>query len=413
MNVDVRATFVVTHGLLDVYVSTDPSDVTVTLNRETWAHQLTFRPGVNFSIQPSQTNSLTRLRHAKNLDSWLDRQRRAIKYSSVSASQDFGLYHFAVDDQLSLIVSHGQPDFDSSHFFVTVFAREDTRFFFYYRQDLPRLNIFVFFSLFLCFFVLLSSLVVYVYQLGMIVVKQRRRRRRKLRQEQRANRPLVKVVVYFGEKKLSTTTKKKKAVQKLLPTSDGKSIDTAIFKRPSSDVKDMDKKEKPQAKSVDDGLLQSTVEHVENGEKQEAMKRADKSDVTSKMGCVARDEATKEIELVACKGPNPVTDSGGHKKRKKYQVLSVDDIHRWPVCIEAAADEVACLSTVLVQLPSSSCRGRDMGAGKLCTGTAILDYPKAMLVDQELEKGRKRLKLRRRNRLAPAPGTNSTTTSQL
>ena len=405
-NVDVRAVFVVGRGLIDIYISTDPSDVKVNLNRDTWTHQLSFQPGVPFLTSSSPVNILgdaqTRSRSVKSVSEFhraLDdsksvsaltkeepssqnggRIRRALQLSTLSSAQDLGLYHFVVDERLSLIVPYRQDGFQSSNFFITVFAREDSQFFFYYRQDLPRLNLFVFFSIFLCLFMLVSTVLICAYQLLLFILRRRRRQRQRERQKRRANRPMVKVVVYFGDKKVATSSRKGKPQpdQEFLQISEGLPAGTEVLKSI------------PKVAKGEGGRNDKPIIVVS--------KTDEKADRDSKTGGEIELE-TQKPEAVPLK-----SSSEGQKRRKKYQILSTDDIKQWPVGIEPIANEAACLSTMLIQLPTSSANH----GGQLCTGTALLDYPKAALEEQKSrERERKRLRFRKKNRLVPVPPNSS------
>ena len=439
-NIDVRAGFVVARGLLDVYISTDPSDVKVNLNRDTWTHRLSFRPGVDFLTKSSPANlfdgAQPRSRSVKSaqahsrsvksvsefhgaLDESNDiseltkekeeelsgenggRMRRAQQLSSLSSAQDFGLYHFVIEERLSLIVPYTQNSFQSSNFYITIFAREDSEFFFYYRQDQLRLNIFVFFSLFMCLFLLLSTVIICAYQLLLFVLRYRRRQRRKERQRRRANRPMVKVVVYFGDKNQATSSQKKKTQpdQELLQIAEGVSADAEVS------VVSKDEERERKGNPI---IVINKAETLEKGV-------SDKD--CSKICCKAGGEIELEPREPAAVPPKNDSMSEGKKKKKKYQILSKDDIRQWPVGIEPTADEAVCLSTMLIQLPVTSSTNHSGRGQMICMGTALLDYPKAALEDQRKnhERGRKKLRLRRRNRLAPAPQTDtaSTNTSQV
>ena len=418
-NIDVRAAFVVARGLIDVYISTDPTDVTVNLNRATWTHQLSFQPGVNFitrsspvsvlsdaparsrsvksvgeSVSASQDDSISVNALTKGEQNSEDGRlvRRALQLSSISPARDSGVYRFVVDEHLSLIVPHRQDGFQSNSFFITVSAREDSQFFFYYRQDQPRLNLFVFFSIFLCLFILVSTVFIYAYQLLLFCLRRRRRQRERQRQKRRANRPMVKVVVYFGDKKQATSRKEKKIrpKQEIFQISEGVSTDTGIFKSMSSKVAKREGNEKPAV----------------------ATSKADKDVKVVDTNCSCS-KAPGEIELETRKTSVPPKDSNeGQKKRKKYQILSTDDIKKWPVGIEPTADDAVCLSTMLIQLPTSFANR----SGQLCTGTALLDYPKAALEEHKNREraGKGKLRFRRKNRLAPTPDNSpSPTTSQV
>ena len=405
-------------GLLDVYISTDPLDVKVNLNRDTWTHQLSFRPGVDFLTKFSPVNifdgAQARSRSVKSvsefhgaLDDSIDvsvstkeeqsgqnggRVRRAQQLSSLSSAQNLGLYHFVAEERLSLIVPHTQNSFQSSNFYITVFAREDSEFFFYYRQDQPRLNLFVFFSIFLCLFLLLSTVIICAYQLLLFILKYRRRQRRKERRRRRANRPMVKVVVYFGDKNQAISSQKKNTQPdlELLQIAEGVPADTEVS------IVSKDEEGERKGNPI---IVISKAETLEKG-------------VTDKDCSKTRSKAGGEIELEprepAAVPPKNDSMSEGKKKKKKYQILSKDDIRQWPVGIEPTADEAACLSTMLIQLPVTSSGNRG-GCGQICMGTALLDYPKAALEDHRKshERERKKLRLRKRNRLAPAPQTNS------
>jgi hypothetical protein len=420
----------VARGLIDVYVSTDPSDVKVNLNRDTWTHQLSFQPGVNFLTSSSLVNVLgggaqARSRSVKSvsefhgaLDDSIDisvstkeevssqdggRVRRAQQLSSLSSAQNLGLYRFVIDERLSLIIPYREDSFQSSNFYITVFAREDAEFFFYYRQDLPRLNLFVFFSIFLCLFLLLSTVIICAYQLLLFILRRRRRQRQKERRRRRANRPMVKIVVYFGDKKQATSSRKKNTQPdpdlELLKISEGVPADT--------EVPVVSKGEEGE-RNGNPVIVISKAETLEKG-----VNDKDCSKTCSKPDGEIELKPRERVAAVSQKN-----HSEGQKRKKKYQILSKDDIRQWPVGIEPTADEAVCLSTVLIQLPttSSANRGGDGGRGQFCMGTALLDYPKAALEDQRKthERGRKRLRLRKRNRLAPAPNSSpSINTSQV
>ena len=442
-HVNVRAGFVVTRGLIDVYISTNHLDVKVILNRDTWTHQLSFRQGVVFLTSSSPINVLGRAqagsRSIKSVSEFhraLDdsigvsvstgkeeesnqkggRVRRAQQLSSLSSAQNLGLYHFAVDERLSLIIPYQQNGFQSSDFFVTVFAREDSEFVFYYRQDMPRLNLFVFFSIFLCLFMLVSTVFICAYQLLLFILRRRRRQRQKQRQKRRANRPMVKVVVYFGDKKqiMSLSSRKKKTVQpdpehlKMLDTVTA-DADTEILKSTSKD-REEERNENPMI----------VIRKAKNSEKR-AVNSCDEDCSCSKIGGEIELETREPLAAATAEVASPKDHSSeGQKKRKKYQILLRDDIKHWPMGIEPTADEAVCLSTMLIQLPmTSSANLGGGGGGQLCMGTALLDYPKASLEEREShERRRRRLRFRKRNRLAPAPApppnsSSTTNTSQV
>ena len=214
------------------------------------------------------------------------------------------------------------------------------------------------------------------------------------------------MVVYFGEKKQSTCKRKRQTIATLPETSERKAIVTEGSKSLCEAAKSQDS---------NDMLEDRRVNTIVSCPPSEVIERCDKRPVTSHAAAQCRSEEMSEgMELETHKGAGIMsTRVVSHKKKIKYQILSAADIHVWPVCIAPTADEAVCLSTVLVQLPSSDKRCRD-GGEKLCTGTAILDYPKATLKEQERDKGKKKgLRFRRKHRLAPAPPTHSTATTQL
>ena len=96
-----------------------------------------------------------------------------------------------------------------NHFFV-LFARTESKFFFFFRQDASQLNLPVFIGMFLCSFSLASTFALFGWKVITLLQERARVTRRKNEQDERKSRPYEKVTVFFCPSQVSKADSKER-----------------------------------------------------------------------------------------------------------------------------------------------------------------------------------------------------------
>ncbi len=138
---------------------------------ESWEHVVTLANGVQF-VDKGEVFSFTL-------------QVADAPYSSI-------VYHSEPNVEQVIVVPNVNLRFQANRQYFTVRAQENSKFYFYYRQDSPRLNLVVFFGVFLSCFCITAVL---VWNLVQAILEWRRSHRRIQEQGLRSNRPFGNVVV--------------------------------------------------------------------------------------------------------------------------------------------------------------------------------------------------------------------------
>ncbi|CAL4062050.1 unnamed protein product, partial [Meganyctiphanes norvegica] len=237
MNVDIRLVLDVTSGGSDVYFSSREDTFVVTLNETTGQHQVKIDESLAIAAEPPpalyHTKPLNRNYLGKGLD-FLDiggltslppkekithnKTQRTIKEYHIIEKTADGLKYFVtvsrsndivivknVTNRLVITLPQHQHDLRSAKFYIVVYGignvnEPQTLGSIFFRQDQPRIDLFVFFSVFFsCFFLFLAICVV-VWKIKQGVDVRRARRRHVVEMLHMAKRPFATcTLVLHGE----------------------------------------------------------------------------------------------------------------------------------------------------------------------------------------------------------------------
>ncbi len=126
-DIDVRVTLLLDRGSVELWVTEDAQAVQVRVG-ESWEHIVTLANGVQF-VDKGEVFLFTL-------------QMADATYSSI-------VYHSEASVEQVIVVPNVNLRFQANRQYFTVRAQENSKFYFYYRQDPPRLNLVVFFGVFL------------------------------------------------------------------------------------------------------------------------------------------------------------------------------------------------------------------------------------------------------------------------
>lgn len=286
-DIDVRATILMEGGLMDVYVTSNNQLMQVTLGPD-GEHVIHFAPDA--ILTPVAAEPLVFI-PAPRLVS-----------------------HTTVEDVLTVVIPHTNPGFQIAVLYVAVFAREDSEFYFYYRQDPPRLNLTVFFGVFFSCFAIAAYVTVLIWRVFHSTENWRRTRRQLQRQQTRGSRPFANVVVCFDNTAFTRVT--------------GSPTEHSVHYPNVAGVNSMNPDEIQ--------VIESFCDHSP------PKKRSGRKDLDSLSKC---------------------------DKCKCGDILLQDVRHcsEWPVCIQPTRDTAASVSTVFIQMPSHKT--------KLYAGSALVRHP--------------------------------------
>ncbi len=290
-NVDVTVHFVRQFGDMTIYDALNNRAVSVTVDADTFQHVENIRTAFE----------VTRVR------------RQAIsKREGVLGISDVFVHDFSTGNQLALVISHEQAEFQSlQHFLTVITGPEGAQFFVYYDQEVARLNYFVFSSILLSCFFLTFGIALFIWKAIKIEIRRRVRVNNKRLREERASRPYAKVQVYFDRKKLIDWKKSKPLF---------------FLKEPLKE--------------------------------------------TSFVGATLH--KTKE-EAIASHTTATNLPTKKYRKREVKRIVDPESIEPWPVAQEVCSGDQVSVSTVLVKLPT---RSKISKAHVLNTGTCLVRRPK-------------------------------------
>ena len=173
-DIDLRVTLDVERGFIDAYITSDAKAVQVTVG-EYGEHVVSLKPGTVLVEKDSTTSYVT---------------------NAGPTSSDF-TYHSSTKHKVVVTIPSSSPRFQFEWHYVTVFVHSESKFYFYYRQDPPRLNLIVFFGVFLSCFSFAACITVLVWNIIRAIYNWRTSRQVVQEQHVRASRPFGSVMVYF------------------------------------------------------------------------------------------------------------------------------------------------------------------------------------------------------------------------
>ena len=335
-DVDVKVFFDVESGEIDVYATADSQAIQVA-SSESGEHVISFRSDVDV----------------------VDRGGSTVRLNSDTNT----VYHTSTDGRQLIIIPYSSQLFGYSFHYFTVFAQETSKFYFYYRQDPPKLNLVVFFAVFLSCFCIAGCSIVLVWKFFHIINYRRRVRRRIMEQQARRSRPFGSVLVYFDE----TLFAPMKKDAELLSSSE----------EYTSGNEEHDGAEPPQS---------APRKHVQRLRMYNLFKAH-----RGPSPCSTPSQST-----------NTKTSIIKHPDIDTAAKVTVDDLrnnNKWPVAVQPTKDNRASVSTVLIQLPSKRAHSYAM-----CTGSALVDASQENI--NSLHRRRKRFS---RNACLPAEVNTMTT----
>ncbi len=171
-DVDVRATLLLDRGSVEVWATDDAEAVQVRLGAS-WDHVVSLDDGVEL-VEEGGTY--------------------LYKLSARETPDSRVVYHSRTRDE-QVIVLPVHLRFQADWHYFTVRAKESSKVYFYYRQDPPRLNLVVFFGVFLSCFCIALCMTVLIWNLVQLGIQWRRARRLVQQQQMRLNRPFGSVTV--------------------------------------------------------------------------------------------------------------------------------------------------------------------------------------------------------------------------
>ena len=231
MNVDIRLILDITKGCADVYFSSREDTFVVNVNQSIWKHQVeidaTYPIAEEVAAPPMYTTAMKRNYVGTGFE-YLDlssfamppkkevvvntTQRTETEYHLIERVA-YGLKTFAtvsrsndivivrnVSNRLVITLPQHQHDLRSAKFYVVVYGigteiEQDTYGSIFFRQDQPRIDLFVFFSVFFsCFFLFLAVCVV-VWKIKQGVDLRRARRRHVVEMLHMAKRPCAAITL--------------------------------------------------------------------------------------------------------------------------------------------------------------------------------------------------------------------------
>lgn len=175
-DIDVRVTFLLDEGSIDVWTTDDAQAVKVKVGVN-WEHVVSLDNGV----QPIDEGDVY-------LFKLQDGENARVVYRSETS------------DEQVIVLPHSNVRFQVDWHYFMIRAQEDSMLYFYYRQDPPRLNLVVFFGVFLSCFCIASCITVLIWNVAAVVLECRRARRSVQEQQLRSNRPLSNVTVLLHPK---------------------------------------------------------------------------------------------------------------------------------------------------------------------------------------------------------------------
>lgn len=317
-NSDITLTFAVVTGDIGVYVTTNDKAVRLV--------EKNGQPGL-FSVDiQGGVDVLSRVQRDIIVDSSGETAKgnsgivkRELQFDSLSSRLTNGpVYHYEVDERLTLVIPHDQPDFEQAFHYITVYAQVDSRFMFDYRQTTPRLNLYVFFSLFFSCVVFVSTMLVLSWKLLQFIVEQRIAALDRKMRERRSNRPLYSIIAYLHDGKGPIG---------------GSGVD-GVNAVDNADLVYQEVDAKLKSKSV--LLLDGKPTYI-----------------------------TKKP-----KGRGGMGGANVSKRKSKAVSLDPSELEVWPVAMQPTADERASVHSLIVQLPSSGKSLRHV----VCVGSTLVTF---------------------------------------
>lgn len=359
-DINVRVTIELEVGMMDVYVTDADQAIRVTVGGQ-GEHVVSIRSGFD-QISAG-----------------------AVEFLRLSDSVGQIVHHTVAENRLVVVIPFTHPEFQSKIEYFTFFAKEDTKFHFYYRQDPPRLNLVVFFSVFLSSFCMVSSVTLLVWKLFRVFRRRRRAVHRRHQRQLRANRPFESIRVFFDTSlpapefcwELDSRCRKPELKKRRrVPGCAADSVPTLELAELTSESKHTDlkksglkKRRVPQRTTDGIPTLELAEPTVEN--KRINLKLKKRRDPQS---------ATDSVPTLELAQPTSRTER-----------MSLSDCGTSPIAVQPTRDGKAVVSTVLIQLPSHGSLSY-----AVCTGSTLVDCSS---VDGAV---RKRTRLNNRNKCTPA-----------
>ena len=322
---DITLTLAVVSGVMDVYVSTNPRAVGLDETRR--------RPGEFVVVIQSDTEVVSRTRRSVSGDVIVDGggnkatptpgeadiTKREIQSDTLPSDLEGPVYQYQVDERLTLVIPHNQPDFQQAFHYVTIISQQESRFLFDYRQTTLQLNLYAFFSIFFSCVIFMATVLVLSWKLFYFIIEQwRAALERKLRKK-RANRPLYRIIVYLHDGK-------------------GESGESGVAGANTADYcTDRDYEEV-------DAKLRSKAVLLLDGKPTYITKTA--------------------------KGRGGVGGADTRKPKNKTVTLDPSELEAWPVVMQPTVDERASVHSVIVQLPSAGKSLRHV----VCAGSTLVNF---------------------------------------
>lgn len=320
-NSDITLTFAVVAGDIDVYVTTNDKAVRlVKSSGQAGLFSIDIQGGVNVLSRVRRDIMTGVIVNSGDettpiMSDYGIAKRELLSDTLSSDLNDGPVYHYQVDERLTLVIPHDQPDFEQAFHYITVYTPVNSRFLFDYRQTTFRINLYVFFSLFFSCVVFMSIMLVSSWKLLHFIAEQRLAALDRRMRERRSNRPLYSIIAYLHDGKGTVGESKAAGVS-------------------AADLAYQEIDAKLRSKSV--LLLDGKPTYI-----------------------------TKKP-----KGRGGVGGANVRKRKSKVVTLDPSELEMWPVAMQPTADQRASVHSLIVQLPSS---GKSLRHA-VCVGSTLVTF---------------------------------------
>ena len=269
--------------------------------------------------------------------------KRDIQAAVFSSSPDSVVSLYSTSERLTLIIPNNYFNgCRTTELFITIFARKDSKFFFEYMQRALKLNFEVFFGVLFSSITLISCLATAILKMIQVIKNWQQEIQNRHLRERRAYRPIASITLYFHS---------------------GIEAENLISICPDEKKLDIE--------VLDDGYS--------------------KLSSSSSLALKRKKRHKKE------RGSSKVGE-------KSVEEVDRSEIAIWPVTMQATADQVASVYSVIVQLPS-----RKSSSHILCVGSSLVHHTEVVDDEDDQTSSASRLTRRlKRSRLQAATTLSST-----
>ena len=337
---DITLTFVVLSGQVDVYVSIKKQaikvvggQVVISEGYEVLARSPRNTGGVEAEVMPPGEE-----RRGDDTTPTVGGIRKREFQSEFLGmlSQTKSVYRYQVSTRLTLVLPYDKPDFNSLHYIaIHSSTQRESSLLFEYNQDTPKLNLYVFFTMFFTSVTLASSLLVLSWKTLYECVEWRERVLERQLNEERAARPLYSAVVYLHNGKTDVPNQ----IDPLGSPDSGEVVGGAMGGASSDDL---------DYEAVDSQLKSKSLVIVD-GDPVYLTRRKSPAEK-------ARSKSAGDLVSTSRQNPSgtaPKKPAATRLKKRKPVVLDPSELEVWPIARQPTFDEKASVHSLIIQMPGS------------------------------------------------------------